>query len=95
MSTLTSPWVLTKHALMRAEVMGLNHAEVVDAIENCVIDQPAQSPDLRMAKNGTVAVVYNPERRTIVTILHHTTEPYRRAQPRTRKHRRRPNPEGR
>lgn len=79
--------MLTRHALTRAYEMGLDRAAILDIISDPDTDYPSQNEgetDCRLATRGSVAVVYNPVRGLVVTVLVHGEEYNRRKIPPTK-----------
>ena len=79
-------YTLSRHALSRAEEMGLNHRDVEEVVHHPEVDYCASanrgkrtSDDQRIARKGDVAVVYDCRRHVVITVLLARTEQWDRA----------------
>jgi hypothetical protein len=71
------PWVLSLHALDRAKSMGLTRDRVIAVLAEPETDYPGGSdypPGRRVATRDDLAVIYDPDRRVVVTVLFNRRE---------------------
>lgn len=69
---MSERWKITEHARGRMEEMALTRREVLEPLIDPVLDYPGSAryqEGRRVAVQGRLAVVYEPETRTIVTVL--------------------------
>lgn len=66
---VSTPWFITLHALDRMNRMHLQRHQLTDVIEQADVDYPDGAE--RVAIKGNIAVVYDPVRRSILTVLLH------------------------
>lgn len=83
---MTAPtfYRLTQHALDQATAMGITANEVREAINTAVVDVPSdQQEGCRLAHDGRMKVVYNPDLQRVITVfwLSHDWTPDRYQQP--------------
>lgn len=70
-------WTLTPHAADRAAELGFHPAEVTaaaDRPEQTYGSSPGHPDHYRVAQRGDVAVVIDPDARTVITVLIRTAE---------------------
>lgn len=83
---MTAPtfYRLTQHALDQATAMGITANEVREAINTAVVDVPSdQQEGCRLAHDGRMKVVYNPDLQKVITVfwLSHDWTPDRYQEP--------------
>lgn len=62
-------WGLSVHAKQRASDMEIEDDEVLAVLAAPECDYPSNRPGCRVATSGLLAVPYNPESRTAITVL--------------------------
>jgi len=66
------PWLLTHHARRRIDEMGLELVEVMQALDDPAVTYPCRPCYERgriVAVRDRLAVVHNPDARTVITVL--------------------------
>lgn len=73
-ASTTVPWFITMHALARMVEMGVERPEVVACLDEPELTRRCFPLPRRIATRGRIAVVFDPDRHTVVTVIWATQE---------------------
>lgn len=63
-------WFISRHAMARAQEMGLGRDAILAVVEDPAVDCPStKKPNCRVASRDDIAVVYATDEPVIVTVL--------------------------